>query len=250
MINSEQDIETRTVVVGVDEAFTPKDRQLITSVCRLSKVRRPATAAVNAHFEIQAMSADVYFDIFIISTNQSDSEIEDKIVRSARAGCIAIIVGEFASPAIPPDYHFLPKRRLGGMLLRKLDEITQNQLKPIRRCLVIDDSQLIRTQMHMVLEKLGLKGIFAEDGNGGVLRAKAQTYDAIFLDIMLPDMDGYQVCKILRKDSRTKTTPVIMLTSKGSPFNRMRGAMVGCDRYLAKPVNESQIRQVIEDLKI
>ena len=71
------------------------------------------------------------------------------------------------------------------------------------------------------------------------------SYDIIFLDVVLPGTDGYQVCKDIRKNPGTRQTPVIMLTSKSSPFDRVRGSLVGCSAYLTKPVDYNAFRAAV-----
>jgi twitching motility two-component system response regulator PilG len=71
-------------------------------------------------------------------------------------------------------------------------------------------------------------------------------YDIIFLDVILPGADGYQVCKHIKKNPLLKQTPVVMLTSKASPFDRVRGSLAGCDTYLTKPVDYQEFKQVLE----
>lgn len=71
-------------------------------------------------------------------------------------------------------------------------------------------------------------------------------YNLIFLDVVLPGVDGYQLCKMLKKDKARKKTPVIMLTSKSSPFDRVKGALAGCDAYLTKPVKQETFQKVVK----
>ena len=72
-------------------------------------------------------------------------------------------------------------------------------------------------------------------------------YDIIFLDVVMPGVDGYEVCRRIRKNMLTKQTPVIMLTSKSSSFDRVRGAMAGCNSYLTKPVDYEKFHKVLEE---
>jgi two-component system, cell cycle response regulator len=67
----------------------------------------------------------------------------------------------------------------------------------------------------------------------------------VFLDVIMPGIDGYQVCKLIKSKRAANKTAVIMLTSKGSPFDRIRGAMAGCDAYLTKPVDEDKLLESI-----
>jgi two-component system, cell cycle response regulator len=115
------------------------------------------------------------------------------------------------------------------------------------RALVIDDSLSVRTQMNLCLEKLDITVEVAEDAQRGLDKLQERYYDLVFLDVMLPDMDGYQVCKLIKRDPRTQRVPVIMLTSKGSTINRIQGSIAGCNRYLIKPATERDVVKVVRD---
>jgi twitching motility two-component system response regulator PilG len=86
---------------------------------------------------------------------------------------------------------------------------------------------------------------FAEDGETAIDMAQAKPYTCIFLDILMPGMDGYQVCKLIKSSSSTKNTAVVMLSSKSSTFDKFRGNWAGCDAYLAKPVGEDELLATI-----
>ena len=76
---------------------------------------------------------------------------------------------------------------------------------------------------------------------------KSQGYDLIFLDVILPGLvDGYNICKTIKRDKQRKRIPVIMLTGKGSPFDRIRGKLAGCNTYLTKPVRREQFQTVVK----
>ncbi len=113
------------------------------------------------------------------------------------------------------------------------------------RALVVDDSPTVCKQLDQELRKLNIVADLAETGERGLELLMQHNYDVIFLDVVLPGTDGYQVCKEIRKNPRIKQTPVIMLTSKSSPFDRVRGSLVGCSAYLTKPVNYSEFRETV-----
>ena len=75
-------------------------------------------------------------------------------------------------------------------------------------------------------------------------------YDIIFLDVVLPGMDGYQVCKNIKRNPVIKHTPVVMLTSKSSPFDKVRGSMAGCNAYLTKPVDYDKFHHVLDQFML
>ena len=111
--------------------------------------------------------------------------------------------------------------------------------------LVVDDSFPIREQIKLELEALVGQVDLAEDGERAIELITARPYDIVFLDVVLPGMDGYQICRTIKRDRRTKGTAVIMLTGKSSPFDRVKGKLAGCDTYLTKPVDHVTFQQVV-----
>jgi two-component system, cell cycle response regulator len=105
-----------------------------------------------------------------------------------------------------------------------------------RLALVVDDSPTVRTHIQQGLAPFGLNVDFAETGEQALELLAGRTYDIVFLDVVLPGIDGYAVCKSIKKARDTKATPVIMLTGKSSTFDRIKGSLAGCDTYLTKPV--------------
>ncbi len=120
----------------------------------------------------------------------------------------------------------------------------------IRRALVVDDSPTVRKQLELELQASNIYVDSAETGEDGLDLLEQNSYDIIFLDVVLPGADGYQVCKNIKKNPAAKQTPVVMLTSKSSPFDRVRGSLAGCDTYLTKPVDYKKFRQVLEEYKV
>lgn len=103
--------------------------------------------------------------------------------------------------------------------------------------LVVDDSATIRELLNITLGRLGIAVDFAASGTEAIHLANQEVYDLAFLDITLPDIDGYRVCKRLKGEAKTKNMPVIMLTSRNTTFDRVRGMMAGTDVYLTKPLD-------------
>jgi twitching motility two-component system response regulator PilG len=109
------------------------------------------------------------------------------------------------------------------------------------RALVVDDSTTVRRLMDLTLRPMGIDVEFADRGEDAVVMARHRAYDIVFLDVMLPGIDGYRVCKTIKSEKATKHTPVIMLTSKDSAFDKVRGIMAGTDVYLTKPLERSAL---------
>lgn len=119
-----------------------------------------------------------------------------------------------------------------------------------RRALVVDDSPTVRKQLELELEASSIHVDSAETGESGLDLMGKNDYDIIFLDVMLPGADGYQICKSIKKNPQLKQIPVVMLTSKSSPFDRVRGSLAGCDTYLTKPVDYQAFKQVLEKYEV
>jgi two-component system cell cycle response regulator len=113
------------------------------------------------------------------------------------------------------------------------------------RALVVDDSLPVRTQMERALTPLVEKIDLAESGEEALAYLSAKPYDIVFLDVVLPGVDGYQICKRIKQDKGTREMPVIMLTGKSSPFDRVKGKLAGCDSYLTKPVDVASFEKVV-----
>lgn len=117
-----------------------------------------------------------------------------------------------------------------------------------KRALVVDDSLPIRRQMEIELQQFLGDTDLAETGEQAMELLSNKRYDVVFLDVVLPGVDGYHICKKIKCDTRLKNTPVIMLTGKSSPFDRVRGRLAGCNTYLAKPVSQAKFHEVMESL--
>lgn len=115
----------------------------------------------------------------------------------------------------------------------------------IDNVMVVDDSPAVREFMRTRLEPFAFNVDFATSGEEAVGLTASKHYTCIFLDVIMPGIDGYQVCKIIKTRKSVRPTAVVMLTSKSSPFDRIRGAMAGCDAYLTKPVDEEKLLEVI-----
>ncbi|MDO9242229.1 MAG: response regulator [Rhodocyclaceae bacterium] len=111
--------------------------------------------------------------------------------------------------------------------------------------MVIDDSNTIRKSAEIFLVQAGCQVLVAEDGFDALAKIADNHPDVIFCDILMPRLDGYQTCALIKKNPRFAGTPVIMLSSKDGLFDRARGRMVGSDEYLTKPfTKESLIKTV------
>ena len=109
------------------------------------------------------------------------------------------------------------------------------------KVLVIDDSNTIRRSAEMFLRQAGFEVILAEDGFDALAKISDHQPKVIFVDIMMPRLDGYQTCALIKQNPKLKATPVIMLSSKDGVFDRARGRLAGSDRYLTKPFTKEAL---------
>lgn len=114
-----------------------------------------------------------------------------------------------------------------------------------RAVLVVDDSLPVRKALDMKLTLMNYEVELASSGEQAMKLLQDNSYDSVFLDVIMPGMDGYEVCKKIKRDKTKKHMPVIMLTSKSSPFDRVKGKLAGCDTYLTKPVEHDEFQKVV-----
>ncbi len=114
------------------------------------------------------------------------------------------------------------------------------------KVLVIDDSNTIRRSAEIFLKQGGYHVVLAEDGFDALSKVNDHAPDLIFCDILMPRLDGYQTCAIIKRNARFASVPVIMLSSKDGLFDKARGRMVGSQDYLTKPFTKDQLLQAVE----
>ncbi|MBC9073490.1 twitching motility response regulator PilG [Thauera sp. CAU 1555] len=115
------------------------------------------------------------------------------------------------------------------------------------KVMVIDDSNTIRRSAEIFLGQAGCQVLLAEDGFDALAKIADHHPDVIFVDIMMPRLDGYQTCALIKKNPRLSSTPVIMLSSKDGLFDRARGRMVGSDEYLTKPFTKDSLLKTVAE---
>lgn len=182
----------------------------------------------------------------------------------AAASAVAPVEASFTQPAQPQEFAkpellapakpaastvVIPTREA---LLQKIAETTAKMASfnaapsaTTEWVLVVDDNQTVREFMRNKLAAFSFNVDYAESGEQAIGMTGQKHYSCIFLDVVMPGIDGYQVCKLIKANRSAKKTTVIMLTSKSSPFDKIRGAMSGCDAYLTKPVDEEKLLETI-----
>lgn len=115
------------------------------------------------------------------------------------------------------------------------------------KVMVIDDSKTIRRTAETLLKKVGCSVITATDGFDALAKIADNQPNIIFVDIMMPRLDGYQTCALIKNNSNFKDTPVVMLSSKDGLFDKAKGRIVGSDQYLTKPFSKEELLGAIRD---
>ena len=123
--------------------------------------------------------------------------------------------------------------------------MSEAEAGPIK-VLVIDDSNTIRRSAEIFLRQAGFDVILAEDGFDALAKISDHQPRVIFVDIMMPRLDGYQVCALIKGNPKFSQTPVVMLSSKDGVFDRARGRIVGSDQYLTKPFTKDEILKAVK----
>jgi twitching motility two-component system response regulator PilG len=115
------------------------------------------------------------------------------------------------------------------------------------KIMVIDDSSTIRRSAEIFLGQAGYHVVLAEDGFDALAKMNDHKPSLIFCDILMPRLDGYQTCALIKKSAKFHATPVVMLSSKDGLFDRARGAMVGSDAYLTKPFTKDSLLKTVSE---
>ena len=115
------------------------------------------------------------------------------------------------------------------------------------KVMVIDDSNTIRKTAEIFLLQAGAQVVLAEDGFDALAKINDHQPQVVFCDILMPRLDGYQTCALIKKNPMFAATPVIMLSSKDGLFDRARGRMVGSDEYLTKPFTKDSLLKTVAD---
>lgn len=124
---------------------------------------------------------------------------------------------------------------------RLLGKLAQRRL-----VLAVDDSLTVRKIVSITLERLGYRVITAADGMQALARLGEETPDLVLLDITMPRMDGYQVCKVIKQASATRSIPVVMLSGKDGFFDKVKGRLAGATDYITKPFQEATLAEIVE----
>ena len=121
---------------------------------------------------------------------------------------------------------------------------------PSFKVLVVDDSNTIRRSAEIFLKQGGHEVLLADDGFDALAKINDYQPDLVFCDILMPRLDGYQTCAIIKRNARFSSIPVVMLSSKDGVFDKARGRMVGSQDYLTKPFTKDQLLQAVQQFGV
>jgi len=237
--------------------LTAAEANVLKSIGTLTKGRAHSSYAISAE------PANEDCDIVIVNADDRDAAIQWRTLAVKPHPPVMVLYT--SEPSADAKQYYLARPFGPAKLLALLDSIvarlnesaevwkkpalTQTAAAPATatamRALVVDDSPTVGKQLELELRNFNIQADIAESGERGLELLGRNRYDIIFLDVVLPGTDGYQVCKDVRKRAETRQTPVIMLTSKSSPFDRVRGSLVGCSAYLTKPVDYTAFRETV-----
>jgi two-component system, cell cycle response regulator len=260
--------------------FNPTERAMLTSIFALAARRDPGFVQYDP---VSALSPDLYLvdmdnsaaigefralnrrdslPAVLVATPGHDGgdEVIERPLQWARllqALEDAIEEGEDTAPArldldlAPEPIESSWSRRSGAGPLRTSPPGRVAAQSEVRRALgdtvlVVDDNATVRAFMQAKLAPFKFEVDFAENGEEAVGLTGTREYACVFLDVVMPGIDGYQVCKLIKSNKQAiKKTAVVMLTSRSSPFDKLRGSLAGCDEYLTKPLDEERLLAVI-----
>jgi twitching motility two-component system response regulator PilG len=149
--------------------------------------------------------------------------------------------------AVRSRMYFPSAARLQRLPVSK-ESIAESEAGPLQglRVLVIDDSRVIRRTAERLLSREGCDVVTAEDGFDALAKIADHQPQIVFVDIMMPRLNGYETCSLIKNNSAFRSIPVIMLSSKDGLFDRARGRIVGSDQYLTKPFTREELLSAIE----
>lgn len=245
-------------------ALSPREERIVGII--LSRVP-------SAHYRYEAVagSAAAACDIVLVDPAVKDYDAQLARLRALQPTVVAVFITDTVPRAL--DGYRISRRSLWSNLISTLDEIVlaersrdgtairstvapaaaaSSAVRPaVRsnsqwRALILDDSVTVRNQVEAALHALGIHADGAASWDAADERMRQTTYDLMFLDVIMPGIDGYEVCRRLRRNPVTRQLPVIMLTSRSSTFDRARGALAGCDIYLVKPIDLRAFHQAVD----
>lgn len=251
--------------------FTPHEESEIREMIEPVSNRLERAYAYSLSSNKMARNAE----ILIAKMDTADYDRTSQLLKRVYGVKSTIFVSDSPVAGGNGSYQYVIKRdELNSTLLNMLDRVSQEKLridggqKPpsagksavaglsinpsvsesnehYGRILIVDDSPSVRTQLNLYLSDRKFECYTAQDSEEAVRAVKQVRFDLIFMDVIMPGVDGYQACKVIKSMASTKQVPIVLLTSKNSPIDRIHGIMSGCDKYLTKPVRSSELEELL-----
>ena len=276
--SSPKGVQSREFTVGIIGA-TPNAMAAFSRIFSVTGYRIRAYKAVSVATNVISIPSNI--DILVLCSvnpiavtrwldRRAAGELSQPFIRLARAGDESL-----------GDEHIVPVPINPSRFLKTLDDFTIRELKffpefeiglddarisgetlagilllkggagkfvfeGLKKALVVDDSLPVRKQIEIEFSLLGVRAELAESAEVAISKMQQAQYDVIFLDVVMPGMDGYAACKRIRQLPQYKNTPIVLLTSRSSSFDKLKGALAGCDTYLVKPINHNEFENVLK----
>jgi twitching motility two-component system response regulator PilG len=225
--------------------FGQTELMALASVFELSSRRVPKFVKHNA--------AGTLPDIFLVDADDA-AAIKQLGEKNASGQVAAILIGTSSQgtswPVLPRPIRWMKLFQAFDVAVGQTPAVQAKPSAGLAKpagdwVLVVDDNQTVREFMKNKLAAFNFNVDYAESGEQAIGFTGQKSYSCIFLDVVMPGIDGYQVCKLIKSNRSAQKTAVVMLTSKDSPFDKIRGSMSGCDAYLTKPVDEEKLLETI-----
>jgi two-component system, cell cycle response regulator len=239
-MNKPNDTSLKLLVKG----FNPMERRLLDGAVMLSQRRAPRIELVADH---DAASADVVMIDALDAAAVHWAAMQPWLARKP-----AIWAGAKAVRAEHTMIDRHVKWPILPVLLYRAIEQAQGAAMPAagtaqpqrsRRVLVVDDSLAARKHLRALAERMNVEVDEASTAEEGIELAATHGFGCVFMDVLMPGVDGFEACRRIK--AKRAQLPIVMLTSKSSPFDRVRGKIAGCDTYLVKPVDPAQLNDVL-----
>lgn len=146
---------------------------------------------------------------------------------------------------IGSDSTDLCETTIAGLKLLRSEGAPTNKRHGLQRALVVDDSLAVRKQIEIEFGLLDTEVDCVDSAEAAIEASSKTAYDIIFMDVVMPGMDGYAACKRIKRSALNKSTPIVLLTSRSSSFDKIKGTLAGCDTYLVKPISHNDFESVV-----
>lgn len=245
----------RPVTIGA-AGLRANELCVLKSVCLLSNQQARLRRFEMAHTGMDA-------DFVVLDPAADKASLADLIARATKG---VLWIGDEALVSRAIVKQVLQRPLLASRLLGALDKLAQALVSPAEAAstddagptatvaapkafkpsvLVVDDSPTVRKQIELVLAGMEAHVVSVETGEAALDLLQRQNFDLVLLDVVLPGADGYSVCRSIKRAQQTCKLPVVMLTSKSSPFDKIRGTLAGCDDYLTKPATSRDFKRTV-----